>query len=61
MLMLFYSHSFFSDIANMSKELASTMKKSKKDSEFKKENRKQSIQEIEDRIISLGKKARNEV
>ena len=49
-----------SDLANLSKDLANIMKKSKEDADLK-ENKKQSMREIEDRTIGTGKKARNEV
>ena len=44
----------------MGKELASSMKKNRQDADLK-ENRKQSIMGIEDKIIEVGKKARSEV
>ena len=47
-------------MTNLSKDLANIMKKSKGEADLK-EHKKQSVREMEDRIIGMGKKARNEV
>lgn len=44
----------------MTKELAAMMKKKRSETDMK-ENKKQSLQEIEDRAVSIGKKCRSEV
>ena len=49
-----------SDRAAVTKELAAMMKKKRSETDMK-ENKKQSLQEIEDRAVSIGKKCRSEV
>ncbi len=53
-------HLSCSDLNNLTKDLTNIMKQSKIEANLK-EHKKQSVREIEDRIISMGKKARNEV